>query len=177
MYSNLTDSVLQGLFLLYLIKQERRWVVMGINYFTEEQLKELAKNPYIKKVSEKAITYTQEFKERFAREYNSGKTPSKILDDMGINSRILGKRRKNSLVQSMKKYELRPEGCEDTRTSNSGRPSTKDLSSDEKIKRLEQKIAYLKQENEFLKKNIQIDRQANWEYKRYHPSNISLSKK
>ena len=96
---------------------------------------------------------------------------------MGIDSRILGKRRKDSLVASMRKYELRPEGCEDIRKSNSGRPSTKDLSSDEKIKRLEQKIAYLNQENEFLKKNIQMDREANWEYKRRHPSNINSSKK
>ena len=96
---------------------------------------------------------------------------------MGIDCRTLGDRRKSNLVQSMKKYELRPEGCEDTRKGNSGRPSTKELSSDEKINRLEQKIAYLSQENEFLKKNIQMDRQETWEYKRLHPSNINSSKK
>jgi hypothetical protein len=31
---------------------------MGINYFTEEQQEQLRINPYIKRVSEKAITYT-----------------------------------------------------------------------------------------------------------------------
>ena len=96
---------------------------------------------------------------------------------MGIDGRVLGKRRKYNIVASMRKYELRPEGCEDIRESNSGRPSTKNLSSDEKINRLEQRIAYLNQENEFLKKNIQMDRQANWEYKRRHLSNINSSKK
>jgi transposase len=150
---------------------------MGKNYFTEEQQKELRENKYIKKISEKAITYTQEFKKRFAEEYRSGKIPSQILADMGIDSRILGKRRKDGLVAMMRKCELRPEGFEDIRKSNSGRPTTKDLSSDEKIKRLEQKIAYLSQENEFLKKNIQTDREANWEYKRRHPSSINSSKK
>lgn len=144
---------------------------MGTNYFTEEQLIKLQMNPYIKKVSEKAITYTNEFKERFADEYRSGKFPYQILADMGIDYHTLGKRRKDSLVASVKKYELRPEGYSDTRKGNSGRPATKDLSSDEKIKRLEQKISYLRQENEFLKKNIQMDRRAEWEYMQHHPTN------
>lgn len=122
---------------------------MGKNYFTEEQQKILLENPYIEKVSEKAITYTREFKERFAEEYRSGKMPSQVLIDMGIDPHILGKRRRNGLVVTMKKCERRPEGFEDIRKTNSGRPLVKDLSSDEKIKRLEQKVAYLNQENEF----------------------------
>jgi len=150
---------------------------MGRNYFTQEQQSELRKNAYIEKVSAKSITYTKEFKERFEEEYRAGKLPSQILTDMGIDHRILGKKRKDSLVARMKLYELRPEGYEDTRKNNTGRPSTKELTDGEKIKRLEQKIAYLNQENEFLKKNIQMDRQANWEYKRRHPSNINSSKK
>ena len=150
---------------------------MGKICFTEEQQSELRKNPYIKKVSAKSITYTKEFKEKFEKEYCAGKLPSQILADMGIDHRLLGKRRKDGIVASMKLYELRPEGCEDTRKNNSGRPSTRDLTDAEKIKRLEQKIAYLNQENEFLKKNIQMDRQANWEYKQTHLSNTNSSKK
>jgi transposase len=96
---------------------------------------------------------------------------------MGIDPRILGRRRRESIVARMKLYELRPEGCEDTRKNNTGRPSTKDLTDAEKIKRLNQKISYLNQENEFLKKNIQMDRQASWEYKQRHASNTHLSKK
>ncbi|WP_238882832.1 HTH domain-containing protein [Clostridium sp. YIM B02551] len=142
---------------------------MGKNRFTDEQVDELRKNPYIEKVSSKTITYTMEFKERFESEYRAGKLPSQILADMGIDHKVLGKTRKNSLVQRIKMYQLRPEGCEDTRKNNSGRPSTKELSDAEKIKRLEQKLEYLKQENEFLKKNIQMDQEANWEYKRKHP--------
>ena len=150
---------------------------MGKNHFTEEQQLELSSNPYIQKVSTTTITYTKEFRERFEEEYRAGKTPSQILTNMGINPHILGMKRKSSLVQRMKLYELRAEGCEDTRKNNSGRPLTKVLTDDEKIKRLEQKIAYLQQENEFIKKNIQMDRAANWEYKRNHPSNTDSSKK
>jgi hypothetical protein len=103
-------------------------------------------------VSSKSITYTKELKEKFEEEYCAGKLPSQILADMGIDHRILGKRRKGNLVTRMKLYELRPEGCEDTRKNSTGRPPTKDLTDAEKIKRLEQKITYLNQENEFLKK-------------------------
>ena len=150
---------------------------MGRNYFTEEQQSELLRNPYIERVSAKSITYTKEFKEKFEEEYRSGKLPSQILTDMGIDPRILGRRRREGLVARMKLYELRPEGCEDTRKNNTGRPSTKELTDAQKIKRLEQKIAYLNQENRFLKKNIQMDRQASWEYKQKHTLNIDLSKK
>jgi transposase len=150
---------------------------MGRTYFTEEQQSELQKNPYIQNVSPKSITYTKEFKEKFEEEYRAGKPPSQILTDMGIDHRILGKKRKSGLVSRMKLYELRPEGCEDTRKNNTGRPSTKRLTDSEKIERLEQKIAYLNQENEFLKKNIQMDHQATWEYKRNHPTNTNSSKK
>ena len=38
------------------------------------------------------------------------------------------------------------------RKNNTGRPSTKELTNAERIERLEHKIAYLNQENEFLKK-------------------------
>lgn len=150
---------------------------MGKNHFTEEQQIELRKNPYIQKVSTKSITYTKEFKEKFEEEYRLGKLPSEILFNMGIDPRILGKRRKDSIVSRIKLYEQRPEGCDDTRKNSSGRPPTKDLTDAERIKRLEQKITYLNQENEFLKKNIQIDRQVYWEYNRRHPSNTNSSEK
>jgi transposase-like protein len=149
---------------------------MGSKHFTEEQQSELSKNPYIQKVSATTITYTKEFKERFEEEYRSGKLPSQILSDMGIDPCLLGKRRKDSLVRRIKAYGSRPEGCDDTRKNNCGRPSSKEFTDIEKVKRLEQKIAYLKQENEFLKKNIQMDREADWEYKRKHASNTNSSK-
>ncbi|WP_375539832.1 HTH domain-containing protein [Clostridium estertheticum] len=143
---------------------------MGKTYFTEEQQGKLRKNTYVQKVSAKSITYTKKFKEEFEVEYRGGKLPVQILDDMVLDHLILGKRRRNSIVTRMKRCELRPEGFEDTRKNNSGRPTTRQLTDTEKIKRLEQKISYLNQENEFLKKNAQMDRQANWEYKRRHPS-------
>jgi len=144
---------------------------MGKKHFTKEQQEELSANPYIEKISDTTITYTKGFREIFMVEYQSGKSPSQILRNMNIDPRLLGKRRIDSIVQRIKQYELRPEGCKDTRGSNQGRPSTRELSDQDKIKQLEQKISYLKQENNFLKKNMQLDLQVEWEYKRRHPSN------
>lgn len=126
---------------------------MSVNHFTEEEQEELRKNSYIKKVSDKSITYTTEFRKLFANEYRAGKAPSQILSECGINHRLLGKKRKDSLVARTKAYGLRSEGFEDTRKGNSGHPVTEDLTDAERISRLEHQIKYLKQENEFLKKS------------------------
>lgn len=96
---------------------------MGKNYFTKDQQEELLKNPYIKAVSEKTITYTKEFREIFSEEYFSGKKPSEILIEMRIDPHLLDYRRINSIVNRVKKYELRPERFEDMRKTKSGRPS------------------------------------------------------
>lgn len=56
--------------------------------------------------------------------------------------------------------EERPEGLADTRKGNSGRTSTRDLTMEEEIRRLKNKIQYLEQENEYLKKIRFLDRIA-----------------
>lgn len=152
---------------------------MGVNHFTEEQQEELRKNPYIKKVSDRSITYTTEFRELFANKYRAGKIPSQILAECGIAPQLLGKRRKDALVVMVKKCELRSDGFEDTRKGNSGRPATKDLTDDERIRKLEHQIRYLKQENEFLKKIEFLDKKAEWKEKRKHrqKKNSNSSKK
>lgn len=43
---------------------------------------------------------------------------------------------------------------------STGRPSSKDLSTEEKLKKAEARIKYLEAENEFLKKLDELERQA-----------------
>lgn len=57
---------------------------MGVNYFTEEQVKELEKNPYVKKVSNKSITYAKEFKELYWIDYQNGIQPIEIFKNMDL---------------------------------------------------------------------------------------------
>lgn len=44
---------------------------------TPKKQEQLKKNPYVKSVSDKAITYTDEFKRHFITEKENGKLPRK----------------------------------------------------------------------------------------------------
>ena len=125
---------------------------MGKNYFTDEQVMMLRDNPNIKTVSNKAITYESTFKEKFISEYESGKLPSQIFSENGLDPKILGIKRIDNFTQRTKKQNNRIEGFEDTRKDNSGRPRTKELTSEEIIERLKHQNKILKQENDFLKR-------------------------
>lgn len=138
---------------------------MGKNYFTPEQVEELRKNKYVKHVSEKAITYTEEFKETFMVEYNLGKFPSQILMEMGFDYRVLGESRVNNIVQLSKKQSIRPEGFKDTRSTESGRPRTRDLTQEELIERQKQEIELLKAKVEYLSLLRRAEREADWKAK------------
>ena len=137
---------------------------MGKNYFTPEQVEQLRQNKYVKNVSEKAITYTEEFKEVFLLEYNEGKLPSQILDEMGFDYKVLGERRVSNITQAVKKQYVRPEGFKDTRTDNPnmGRPSTKDLTTEEIIAKQKAEIELLKAKVEFLSDLKRLEREAMW---------------
>lgn len=58
--------------------------------FTDEDILNLSKNIYVKNISNKSITYTNEFKIHFIAEYNNGKTPRQIFNDAGFNIDIIG---------------------------------------------------------------------------------------
>ncbi len=131
---------------------------MGVNYFTDEQVEQLRKNPYVKKVSEKGITYKESFKELFMIEYESGKGPHQIFREAGFDTAALGERRIKGFCSRTKAQSKRDTGFEDQRKHSSGRPRTKDLTDEEKIQRLELKIKTLKQENDFLKRVRYINR-------------------
>ena len=137
---------------------------MGKNYFTPEQVEELRKNKYVKNVSEKAITYTEEFKEVFLLEYNEGKLPSQILTEMGFDYKVLGERRVSNITQAVKKQSTRPEGFKDTRADNPnmGRPSTRELSQEEIIAKQKAEIELLKAKVEFLSDLKRLEREAMW---------------
>jgi hypothetical protein len=95
-------------------------------------------------------------------EYNSGKLPSQILTEMGFNYKVLGERRIATIVYNTKKQALRPEGFKDTRSTESGRPRTRDLTQEELIARQKQEIEVLKAKVEFLSLLRRAEREAAW---------------
>ena len=128
--------------------------------FNDKQIKLLAKNPNVLKVSDKAITYSEEFKNKFIEENSKGILPRKIFEDNGFDIEIIGlKRIEQSASRWRKKYlDMGVLGLKDSRTSNSGRPLLRELTAQEEIERLKAKISLLEIENEFLKKLVEIER-------------------
>lgn len=125
---------------------------MGNHYFTAQEQAELQSNPYVKKASQKAITYTEAFKSHFHAERLSGKLPRQIFKEAGFNLEALGDSRIDSFTKRMKKQASRPEGFVDQRRFTSGRPSTKDRSPQEEIEYLKHQLALKDQQIDFLKK-------------------------
>jgi transposase len=127
---------------------------MSKKIFSKKEIEILSKNPYVKSVSPKGITYTDEFKELFIAQKEKGKFPSEIFRDCGLNPEIVGKARIDSASKRWRNAYRKSGvmGLRDTRPGNSGRPREREISIEEKYARLEAENNLLKAENELLKK-------------------------
>ncbi|MFS0865694.1 IS3 family transposase [Fredinandcohnia sp. 179-A 10B2 NHS] len=128
--------------------------------FTEKDIAILSKNRYVKTVSSKGITYSDEFKQHFITEYSEGKFPREIFEEAGFNVDVIGMRRVKSASDRWK-AAYKSEGIlglKDTRKESSGRPRIKELSIEEKYARLEAQMKLVQAENELLKKIRLLER-------------------
>ena len=55
--------------------------------FDEEQQKQLRSNHWVKSVTEKSISFTEDFKVYFINEYNLGKLPKQIFKNNSDNEK------------------------------------------------------------------------------------------
>lgn len=131
---------------------------MSRHVFTDEQIEELKRNPYVISVTSKYVNYSEEFKKLFLKDYNDGMSPIDIFKKYGFDPDTLGEQRRHNFVMRIKKESQRLDGFKDMRKVNRGRPRTKDLTSEERIAQLNHKIDILKQENDFLKRVRSINR-------------------
>ena len=133
---------------------------MSNKIFTQDEIEILSKNKYVKRVSGKGITYTDEFKRLFIAENEKGKPPTIIFRECGFDLSILGLDRVRS---SGKRWRAAYRedgilGLQDTRIEKSGRLSEKELTLEEKYERLIAQNKLLKAENELLKKIDMLER-------------------
>lgn len=76
---------------------------MSQKVFNEKEIKQLKTNPYIKKVSEKSITYQEEFKYLFILQLSEGKTPRMIFEQAGFDVDMIGMKRIEAAASRWKK--------------------------------------------------------------------------
>lgn len=129
-------------------------IIMIKSKFTEEQIKELQSNKNVIKCSDKAITYSKDFKLLAVKQYMDGKTGSQIFREAGFNLQAIGR---DAPKGALKRWNIlfRKKGLSglqiETRgRPTTGRPTTEGLTAEQRIEYLEAKVAYLKEENLFL---------------------------
>lgn len=131
---------------------------MSKKLFNKMEIRILQQNKNVKGISEKAITYTEDFKNDFILKSNKGILPRKIFEDAGFDINIIGMKRVEICAYRWKKIYKNRGNLEDTRKKYSGRPLLRELSLEEQISRLEAKNKLLEAENEILKKAELIER-------------------
>ncbi len=109
---------------------------------------------YVKSVFASKLCFTAKFKEEFWQRYQSGEMPSEILRSMGFDPKMLGTRTW-TIVQTMKKELARKGAFSDVRINYAARG---EINKNDEWMRHE--LAYLRQEVEFIKKTILLDREA-----------------
>jgi putative transposase len=122
--------------------------------FSSKEIKTLQKNPNVHHVSERSITYTADFKNRFIDGYLAGKLPRQIFAESDFDVDVIGiKRIEQSAHRWKKAYEQNGLiGLTDSRKSASGRPLKRELTPSELIERQKARIELLEGQVELLKK-------------------------
>lgn len=135
---------------------------MSKKIFSKDEIATLSNNKYVRNVSEKAITYTNEFKIHFIAEYSKGKSSRVIFKEAGFDIDIIGLKRIDCSSDRWRKAykENGVIGLDDTRKNNNGRPRKRELTKDEIIQKQNAEIEYLKAEVELLKKLELQERQV-----------------
>lgn len=77
---------------------------MGRREFTEAEIQELEKNPYVDDVNSVRIIYSEGFKQHFVREYMKGIKPTQIFREAGFDVELIGYKRIERATARWKPY-------------------------------------------------------------------------
>ncbi len=127
--------------------------------FTKEQINELSQNKNVTKCSEKSITYNKEFKIKAVKQYyDEYLIPKEIFIQAEFNPEIIGKDTPGHCLDRWRKgYQNKGDLAfkQENRgkAKGGGRPRKyNNESNEDKVKRLEATVIYLREENDFLAK-------------------------
>lgn len=137
--------------------------------FNEIEIKLLESNPNVDHVSERSISYTPDFKIRAVKENSNGKGPVQIFIEHGFDLQVIGSEKPNQCLKRWRKTfnQFGEDGflTERRGKGSTGRPSSKQLTVEESLKKADARIKYLEAELEFLKKLDELEMQVSKEKK------------
>ena len=131
--------------------------------FPKEYVEELNKHPCVDKATEWTISFTPEFKQRAYDEYSRGKSMREIFTDEGFSVEQLGvKRLENFRNKLIRKAETDISFVDKRKSKELQSPPSTEAQMMKRIRELEHRNAYLEQENEFLKKIQELEKEYDW---------------
>lgn len=142
---------------------------MSKKLLSEEEIAELKQNPHVTSVSPRSVNFSVEFKQIAYEAMMRGENLASVLEMYGINTGVLGEARIRGMTERLYKFADREEGF---RSQKGRKKRNKDELEEEnlrkRLQRLENELAYTRQEVEFLKKVQEADTEARrqWESKR-----------
>jgi hypothetical protein len=140
---------------------------------TKEEVEILKSNTNVRKVSQKTVSYTLEFKEWFWREYNTGKSVPDIFEAAGFDIVMLGEQRMYGFFTTLRRTKERGIPFTDGRDARQvgivippdqhPEPATKKNTTSASIterdlRKLIHQVNFLTQEIEFIKKIISLSK-------------------
>lgn len=151
--------------------QDRRaWIRMSkkthTNPLSKREIEALRKNPNVAAVSATTVKFTEEFKRFIYEGKKQGVSVAVTLRQNGIDPEMLGPSRVEGLSYSLNKKAKQESSFADRRSENYRRPpKTGEETVEQRIRQLENELAYTRQEVEFLKKlqAANMEAQKQWE--------------
>ena len=129
--------------------------------YTKKEVALFKSNPYTFNVTNNKLYFTAKFKEDFWIRYQAGDAPRKVIKDLGYDVDKLGQKQIDSIVQRIKKQALSGTGFREgenrTRRSPIKAPE-ENITSPQSLERMQNELLYLRQEVEYLKKIIKVDK-------------------
>lgn len=132
--------------------------------FTPEQLEHLLSNPYTHSATPTSLIFTKELKEFFYKQMTENDLPTrKIMELAGYDPDIIGRDRMDKLRINVRHEAASPEGFKEPKGPSSAEKAKKKADAlakvqrtDAKVRALEDKVAHLEAQIEFLKKTQAI---------------------
>ena len=129
--------------------------------FTEEQMEQLAANPFTSKVDYYHIWFTLEFQNLFLSRYEAGESSADIFASMGYDVSVLGANRVYGFPRRLRNRLESGKGLiEAPCRSKAEMPENTDyntMPAQQSVAAMQRELTYLRQQVDFLKKITELD--------------------
>ena len=123
--------------------------------FTDDQVRMLRSNPWVKSATPRYVSFTKDFMEEFVSLHSKGRTRYEIFESHGLPVEVIGKK---SIKKTTSNWVAKSNSGIGLSDEKRGRPLERELTQEEIIARQQAKIEMLQQENDLLRQIRRLER-------------------